>query len=148
MEKSYNENIKNRKITEEDKKRALELIDMMNKAGLQGNYKIQDEYINGEYFDVIWEKSEIAKFGIQFNAHGGDDVIIWKVRYNGEDEYNYQEDLSTNTNDKLLELLKDFNNDNYIVTWKGLFGIKNKKCIYNENVDKYKGNNKYNTYKF
>lgn len=148
MKNSFNEYIKNKKITEEDRARGLELIDLMEKAGLKGTYKIQGEFIDGNYFDVIWEKSEIAKFGILFYAHGGDDVIQWKVCYNGGDEYKYQEDLCTDTNDELLKVLEEFNKDNYIITWKGLFGIKHEECSYNRNVDKYKNNKKYNIYKF
>lgn len=148
MKNSFSEYVKNLKITEEDKKRGLELIDLMNKAGLKGDYKIQGEFIDGNYFDVIWEKSETAKFGILFYAHGGDDVIQWKVRYNGKDEYNYREELCTDTNEKLLKVLEDFNRDNYIITWTGLFGMKHEECIYDRNVDKYKNNKKYNIFKF
>lgn len=148
MKNSFSEYVKNMKITEEDKKRGLELIDLMNKAGLKGDYKIQGEFIDGNYFDVIWEKSETAKFGILFYEHGGDDVIQWKVRYNGKDEYNSREELFTDTNEKLLKVLEDFNRDNYIITWTGLFGMKHEKCIYDRNVDKYKNNKKYNIFKF
>ena len=145
MNTSFN---KYKKITDEDKKRGLELIDLMKKVGLKGTYQIQGEFIEGNYFDVIWQKSEIAKFGIYFYAHGGDDVIQWKVCYNGVDEYEYQEDLCTNTNEELLKILEEFNNENYIVTWTGIFGMKHVECIYDGNVDKYKNNKKYNIYKF
>ena len=148
MKNSFSEYIKNKKISEEDKKRGLELIDLMRKAGLKGDYEIQGKYIDGNYFDVIWEKSETAKFGILFYAHGGDDVIHWKVCYNEKDEYTYQEDLCTNTNDELLKVLEEFNEDNYIITWNGLFGKKNVKCIYNRDVDKYTNKKKYAMYKF
>ena len=47
-----------------------------------------------------------------------------------------------------LKVLEDFNRDNYIITWTGLFGMKHEECIYDRNVDKYKNNKKYNIFKF
>ena len=56
--------------------------------------------------------------------------------------------MFTDTNEKLLKVLEDFNRDNYIITWTGLFGMKHEECIYDRNVDKYKNNKKYNIFKF
>lgn len=75
-------------------------------------------------------------------------MVLWRVCYNGKDEYTIQEDLCTDTNDKLIEILKEFNEDNYIVSWTGLFGIKHIEYIDNKYIDKYKNNSKYTIYKF
>ena len=148
MNKSFKKYLENLTISAEDRARATELLELMKNAKLKGTYKIQGKYIDGNYFDVVWEKSDIAKFGICFYSHGGDDVVLWRVCYNGKDEYTMQEDLCTDTNDKLIDILKEFNEDNYIVSWTGLFGIKHIEYIDNKYIDKYKNNSKYTIYKF
>lgn len=127
--------------------RALDLIDGMKNAGFQGTFKTNAD-IDGVTYDVVWEKSEIARFGIGFYWHGGDDYIHWKVCYNGVDEYEENEDLLTDTNDKLIEVLKDYNDDNYIVAWTGLFGRKHATWIPYAKPEKYDNKRKYTVYKF
>ncbi len=129
-------------MNEKNRTRSIELLELMKKAELKGEYKIDDNC-----FDAVWEKSDIAKFGILFYDHGGDDMISGRVCYNGKDEYTWQEDLCTDTNDELIEIFKEFNKDNYIVSWTGLFGIKHLKHIDNKNIEKYKNNSKYTIYK-
>ena len=130
-----------------EEQRALDLIDLMNKAKLGGTYKINGD-IDGMTFDVVWEKSEIAKFGIGFYWHGGDDAIYEKYCHNGTILSKYQHDLSTATNEDLMEWLEEHNADDYVVTWVGLFGKKHEKLTDEKRAIKYMNNPKYNIEKF
>lgn len=121
----------------EEEKRAAELIALMADAGLKGNYKAQD-YIDGVRYDVVWEKSDNAKFGIGFYWHGGDDVIYLKYTHNGEVVLDYQLELWTNTNEELMNELKELNDDDYVVTRIGLFGKKHRFIVDDKKIDKYK----------
>ena len=133
--------------TEDEKNRALDLIDKMKNAGFKGNYIIGGNF-DGITYDVVWEKSEIVKYGIGFFWHGGDDHVKSRVRYKDiyRDDFNF--DLGTATNDELIELLEDYNLDDYIIAWTGLFGKKKARWIMGDKINKYKNDRKYDIYKF
>ncbi len=80
MKSKYDVYIYKLKTAEQYGIRGLKLIDLMKKAKLKGNYKIQGEC--GDCFCAIWEKAKNAKFEIRFYAHCGDDAIQMNVCYN------------------------------------------------------------------
>ena len=133
---------RDRKVRMDEGNRALELIALMADVGLKGSYKAQTA-IDGVRYDVVWEKSDNVKFGIGFYWHGGDDVIYLKYTQNGEDILDHRIELWTNTNEELMNELKDLNDDDYVVIRIGLFGKKHKFIVDDKNIDKYKSKKKY-----
>lgn len=133
--------------TEDEKNRVLDLIDKMKKAGFKGAFIIGGDF-DGITYDVVWEKSEIVKYGIGFYWHGGDDHVKIRVRYKDRYREDFNLDLDTATNDELIELLEDQNFDDYIIAWTGLFGKKKASWILGDEINKYKDDKKYETYKF
>lgn len=130
------------------RERASELIKMMKEAGFKGTFKTNAD-IDGITYDVVWEKTENARFGIGFYWHGGDDQIRWKVCYNGVDECEDYEDLLTHTNVELMETLEEYNRgEHFIVAWIGLFGKKRAYWVPGEeNAERYRKRKKYTVYR-
>ena len=114
--------------------------------------KLKGDHVNldidGVSYDVVWEKSEIARFGIGFYWHGGDDVIYEKYCHNETVLSAYQNDLSTATNEDLISFLEIYNADDYVVTWTGLFGKKHERLVRENKLLKYKNDSKYTVYKY
>ena len=128
--------------------RALDLIDRMKSAGFKGAFKTNAD-IDGITYNVVWEKTENARFGIGFYWHGGDDHIRWKVCYDGVDECEEYEDLHTNTNDELMDILEEYNRgEHFIIAWTGLFGKKRAYWLPGEeNAERYRKRKKYTIYR-